>query len=68
MLKYNDHNFVMKDFLSYKNAREQLENEYLDNEVWIRKVISNIALIGEFSSDVVVDRYRRVMWQSNKGE
>lgn len=68
LLKYNDHNFVMKDFLSYKNAREQLENEYLDSEVWIRKVISNIALIGEFSSDVVVDRYRRVMWQSNKGE
>lgn len=68
LIKYNDHNFVMRDFSSYKEARLSLERDYLDRSNWLNKVISNISLIGEFSSDVVVDRYRRVMWHGSKEE
>ena len=64
LLKYNDHDFIIRDFNSYKKTRIQLEHDYLDSISWQKKVVSNIALIGEFSSDVIVDRYKRVMWQN----
>lgn len=57
LLKYNDHNFVLRDFKEYTQVMKDIEIEFLNSSKWNEKVLSNIALSGDFSSDVVVRRY-----------
>jgi starch phosphorylase len=57
LLKYNDHNFVLRDFKGYKRAMKEVETDFLDSTKWNKKMLCNIALSGDFSSDIVVNRY-----------
>lgn len=57
LLKYNDHNFVLRDFKDYTIAMREIEREYLDSGKWCKKILSNIALSADFASDIVVSRY-----------
>ncbi len=66
LLKYNDNDFVLKDFAEYKSRIQTMEAEYLNGEKWTAKTLHNIALIGEFASDVVVARYADKVWQTSK--
>jgi starch phosphorylase len=66
LLKYNDNNFVLRDFDEYKKRIETMEADYLTGDEWTARMLHNIALIGEFASDVVVSRYARKMQQTSK--
>ncbi len=66
LLKYNDNNFVLRDFSEYKRRIEAMEADYISGEKWGIKVLHNIALSGEFASDVVVEKYAEKMWQTSK--
>ena len=66
LLKYNDNNFVLRDFEEYRKRIETMEADYLTGEKWTAKMLHNIALIGEFASDVVVSRYAKKLWQTSK--
>ncbi|WP_422484831.1 glycogen/starch/alpha-glucan phosphorylase [Gudongella sp. DL1XJH-153] len=66
LLKYNDNDFILKDFEEYKNRIQTMEAEYLSSEEWTRKTLHNIGLIGEFASDVVVARYAVKVLQTSK--
>lgn len=57
LLKYNDHNFVLRDFKEYKKVMKDIEIEFLDSKKWNQKMLSNIGLSADFSSDIVVSRY-----------
>ncbi|MDY0236380.1 MAG: glycogen/starch/alpha-glucan phosphorylase [Gudongella sp.] len=57
LLKYNDHNFVLRDFKDYKEVMSRVEIDFLDSTKWNQKMLSNIALSADFSSDVVVSKY-----------
>jgi starch phosphorylase len=66
LLKYNDNNFVLRDFDEYRKRIETMEADYLTGDEWTARMLHNIALIGEFASDVVVSRYARKMQQTSK--
>ena len=66
LLKYNDNNFILGDFEEFKEEIAKAERDYLDQEIWIKKALRNIALTGDFASDAVVARYARIMWKSSK--
>ena len=57
LLKYNDHNFVLRDFKDYTLAMREIETEFLNSTKWSKKMLSNIALSADFSSDIVVRKY-----------
>ena len=66
LLKYNDNNFVLRDFVEYKDRIQTMEADYLTGDKWTVNMLHNIALIGEFASDVVVSRYAKKMQQTSK--
>jgi starch phosphorylase len=66
LLKYNDNNFVLRDFEEYRKRIETMEADYLTGDEWTARMLHNIALIGEFASDVVVSRYAKKLWQTSK--
>lgn len=57
LIKYNDHNFVLRDFKRYSQAMEEIEKDFIDFNKWKQKSLVNISLLGDFSSDVVVSNY-----------
>lgn len=60
---YNDEYFVLKDFDSYAAAQERIGNYYLDEDLWMKMVITNIAHSGVFSSDKTIQEYANGIWE-----
>jgi len=56
LIKYNDINLVLKDFDDYVTTRRKIDSDFLNKEDWYKKSTSNISLIGEYSSDIVVKK------------
>lgn len=63
MLRDNDHFFVLKDFLSYANAFENLGERYRDKASWNRACLMNISSSGIFSSDRSIREYAEEIWR-----
>ncbi len=53
---------VLKDFGSYSMAQRRLNDDYLDQEKWQRKAITNTACSGVFSSDRTIAEYNDRIW------
>ena len=53
---------VLKDFGSYSMAQRRLNDDYLDQEKWLRKAITNTACSGVFSSDRTIAEYNDRIW------
>ena len=64
LLTYNDEFFVLKDFSSYLDAQEKVNNLYIDTEKWQRMCGVNIAHSGIFSSDRTIQEYATGIWGS----
>jgi len=58
-----DRYFVLRDFESYRNAQQKINDEYKDRINWARKCWINIANSGKFSSDRTLREYAREIWQ-----
>jgi starch phosphorylase len=63
---YNDEYFVLKDFDSYAAAQERIGNYYMDEEVWTKMAITNIAHSGVFSSDKTIQEYASGIWEVDR--
>jgi starch phosphorylase len=63
-----DHYYHIADFPSYVETQSLIDGEYLDEEVWWRKAILNVARIGKFSSDRTVQEYARDIWHIGQFE
>ena len=66
-----DRYYHIADFPAYVETQALIDSEYLDEEIWWRKAILNVARIGKFSSDRTVTEYARDIWhigQFEKGE
>lgn len=63
LLKNNDEYFVLKDFDSYSQAQERVNNAFLNRENWLEMSIKNIASSGIFSSDRTISEYATGIWQ-----
>jgi starch phosphorylase len=62
LITYNDEFFVLKDFDAYVKAQEKANTLYMDKEKWTHMAAMNIANSGIFSSDEVIKRYAKEIW------
>lgn len=67
LLYNNDEFFVLKDFMSYAQAQEKLDQAYRDSGKWLEMSISNIAHAGKFSSDRTITEYAAGIWNIKPG-
>jgi len=67
LLKHNDEFFVLKDFYSYTDACNEINNLYLDRPKWNKMSLENIAKSGYFSSDRTIQEYAREIWFKKGG-
>lgn len=57
-----DEYFVLKDFASYAEAQERVNEAYKDKEKWAKMAILNTAHSGKFSSDRTIKEYAEDIW------
>ena len=55
------------DFDSYVATQREAGEEYLDQALWTRKAILNVARVGRFSSDRSVREYAAEVWGVEPG-
>lgn len=58
--------YLMKDFDSYRNAHQKVNDVYKDRMAWAKKCWMNLANAGKFSSDRTIDQYAREIWDIEK--
>ena len=58
--------FNLKDFRSYEEAQQRVENAYRDREWWAAAAIRNIACSGKFSSDRTIQEYVDDIWHLDR--
>ncbi len=63
-----DRYFHIADFPAYVETQQLIDTEYLNEEVWWRKAILNVARIGKFSSDRTILEYARDIWHIGQFE
>ena len=64
LLTQGDHYMHLADLAAYLEADRRLLDLYADPEDWGRKVISNIARSGRFSSDRTIAEYAAEIWDA----
>lgn len=57
-----DRYFHLADFSSYIETQTVIDADYLDDDMWWRKAVLNVARIGKFSSDRSVNEYAQDIW------
>ena len=58
--------FILKDFRSYAQAHERINQMYKDEKAWARMVMINVANAGKFSSDRTIQEYVDDIWKLKK--
>ena len=58
--------FVLKDFASYCEAHEKLQEAYKDRFKWGQMSLANVAHVGKFSSDRTIQEYVDDIWHLDK--
>ncbi|GIW22807.1 MAG: hypothetical protein KatS3mg068_1814 [Candidatus Sericytochromatia bacterium] len=66
LLHQGDKFFVLADFQSYIECQQKVSKEYLDQELWTKKSVINVAKIGKFSSDRTIEEYVKEIWNLKK--
>lgn len=57
-----DQYFLLKDFESYRETQNKIDEAYKDRIGWARKCWYNIANAGKFSSDRTISQYCNEIW------
>ena len=68
LVQRGDRYFHLADFPSYVQAQRLIDGEYLDEDVWWRKAVFNVARIGKFSSDRCITEYAQDIWHIGQYE
>ncbi len=63
-----DRYYHIADFPAYVETQALMDSEYLDEDLWWRKAILNVARIGKFSGDRAVTEYARDIWHIGQFE
>ncbi|HZK56667.1 MAG TPA: glycogen/starch/alpha-glucan phosphorylase [Clostridia bacterium] len=58
--------YVLKDFESYRNAQQDLNDAFKDRMGWAKKCWMNLSNAGRFSSDRTIDQYAKEIWGIEK--
>ena len=62
-LLYHDEYMVFADYQSYLDCQDLVSRTYRDWEKWTKMSILNVARLGRFSSDTIVQNYCQNIWQ-----
>ena len=70
-LLFGDHGradiyMVIRDFESYCEIHRVADKEYRNEELWLKKAITNVAMSGFFSSDRTISEYNDKIWNLKK--
>ena len=57
-----DYYMILADLESFNNKMKEAEKDFLNQEVWNKKAVLNVARIGKFSSDRAVMEYADRIW------
>mgnify|MGYP000229490301 CR=1 FL=1 len=60
--------FILKDFRSYADAQQRVEEAYRDQQRWSKMAMMNTACSGKFTSDRTIEEYVRDIWHLEKVE
>jgi len=58
-----DYYFNLADYRSYIDCQKAVSELYLDQDEWHKTAITNVARMGKFSSDRVIEQYAEEIWQ-----
>ncbi len=58
--------FILKDFRSYAEAQQRVEEAYKDKERWSKMALINTASCGKFTSDRTIQQYVDEIWKLEK--
>lgn len=58
--------FTLKDFRSYAEAHERVNEAYKNKKAWAKMALLNTANTGKFSSDRTIEDYVRDIWHLEK--
>lgn len=62
-LLMKDEYLVLADYQAYIECQEKVSQAYRDTQNWVRMSILNVARMGKFSSDRVIQEYCQEIWQ-----
>jgi starch phosphorylase len=65
LLTHGDYYMHLADLASYLETDGRLCDLYADPEAWTRKVVTNVASSGKFSSDRTITEYALDIWRVN---
>ncbi len=57
---------VVRDFEAYCEIHRVADKQYRDEELWLKKAITNVAMSGFFSSDRTINEYNDKIWNLKK--
>jgi len=57
-----DYFFVLSDLEAFDQKMEEVEEDFLNKDIWAQKAILNVARIGKFTSDRAVMEYAKNIW------
>lgn len=58
--------FILKDFRSYADAQQKVQEAYKDKDKWAKMALTNVACVGKFSSDRTIQEYVDDIWHLDK--
>ncbi|MDP4088897.1 MAG: glycogen/starch/alpha-glucan phosphorylase [Bacillota bacterium] len=64
LVYHNDEFFVLRDFDSYVNAQNRINELYKDKAKWQEMCVCNIANSGVFASDHTIVQYSKGIWNT----
>ncbi|MBQ8808548.1 MAG: glycogen/starch/alpha-glucan phosphorylase, partial [Clostridia bacterium] len=70
-LIFDDHGradvyMVVRDFEAYCEIHRVADKVYRDQDLWLKKAITNVAMSGFFSSDRTINEYNDKIWNLEK--
>ena len=65
-MNHRDQYYILKDFDSYVEAQERVEELYQDKYHWAKMALMNIANSGFFTSDRTIEQYATEIWHLEK--
>lgn len=65
-VRRNDRYLICADFEDYVRCHNDVNETYLDKELWMTKVIHNLANVGKFSSDRTILEYANDIWKISR--
>ena len=58
--------FILKDFDSYAEVQQKVNEAYQDEKGWAKMAMLNTACAGKFSSDRTIEEYAKEIWKLKK--